>query len=186
MTGVQTCALPISATARDLPDLKAAVDQFKAKHASGDPLTRFKVSLHGGDAELGREVFLGHRVGQCVRCHKVGESLAGGNAGPNLHEAAKRHDRAALLQSLVDPNAKIAKGYETVTLVLANGKTFGGLIRKEDADEIVLEQPDGKLVTLKPGDVEERTAPKSAMPEMNRALSPRELRDLVEFLSQLK
>ena len=175
-----------AATARDLPELKVAVDQFKAKLPSGDPIARYKVSLHGGDAEMGREVFIGHRVGQCVRYHKVGEALAGGNAGPNLHEVAKRHDRASLLQSLVDPNAKIAKGFETVTLVTSDGKTFGGLIRKEDAHEIVIEQPDGKLVTLKPGDVEERTSPKSAMPEMNRALSPRELRDLVEFLTTLK
>ena len=173
-------------TARDLPDIKQAVDQFKAKLSSGDLVARHKVSLLGGDAQLGREVFIGHRVGQCVRCHKVGETLAGGNAGPNLHEVAKRHDRASLLQSLVDPNAKIAKGFETVTLVTSDGKTFGGLIRKEDANEIVLEQPDGKLVTLKPADVEERTTPKSAMPEMNRALSPRELRDLVEFLTTLK
>jgi len=175
-----------AATARNLPDLKAVVDQFKAKLSSGDLVARHRVSLHGGDAERGREVFVGHRVGQCIRCHKVGEVLAGGNAGPNLHEVAKRHDRTSLLQSLVDPSAKIAKGFETVTLVTTDGKTFGGLIRKEDANEIVLEQPDGKLVTLKPGDVEERTAPKSAMPEMNRALSARELRDLVEFLAALK
>ena len=51
---------------------------------------------------------------------------------------------------------------------------------------MVLEQPDGKLVTFKPSDIDERTLPKSAMPEMNRALSPRELRDLVEFLTTLK
>ena len=175
-----------AATARDLPDLKQAVDQFKARLSSGDLLVRHKVLLHGGDAELGREVFINHRVGQCVRCHKVGDAISGGIAGPNLHEVAKRHDRASLLQSLVDPNAKIAKGFETVTLVLENGQTFGGLIRKEDAHEIVLEQPDGKLVTLQPSEVEERTSPKSAMPEMNRALSPRELRDLVEFLATLK
>ena len=175
-----------AATVRDLPELKAAIDQFIARLSSGDIVTRHKVSLHGGDAERGREVFVGHRVGQCIRCHKVGDGIAGGNAGPNLHEVAKRHDRVSLLQSLVDPNAKIAKGFETVTLVTSDGKTFGGLIRKEDANEIVLEQPDGKLVTLKPSDVEERSAPKSAMPEMNRALSARELRDLVEFLSTIK
>ncbi len=181
-----------AATARDLPDLKLVVDQFRAKLSSGDPLARHKVSLHGGDIERGREVFVNHRVGQCVRCHSVTETtsrsvvIAGGTAGPNLFEAAKRHDRAALLQSLIDPSAKIAKGYETVTLVLENGQTFGGIIKQEDAVQVVLEQPDGKLVTLKPSDIEERTSPKSAMPEMTRALSPRELRDLVEFLTTLK
>ena len=181
-----------AATARDLPDLKLAADQFKAKLAVGDPLARYRPSLQGGDIERGREVFTTHRVGQCVRCHSITDPTtktvlqSGGNAGPNLFEAAKRHDRTALLQSLVDPSAKIAKGYETVTLVLDDGRTFGGIIKQEDANQVVLEQPDGKLITLKPSDIEERTQPKSAMPEMNRALSPRELRDLVEFLTTLK
>ena len=181
-----------AATARDLPDLKLAADQFKAKLAVGDPLARYRPSLQGGDIERGREVFTTHRVGQCVRCHSITDPTtktvlqSGGNAGPNLFEAAKRHDRTALLQSLVDPSAKIAKGYETVTLVLDDGRTFGGIIKQEDANQVVLEQPDGKIITLKPSDIEERTQPKSAMPEMNRALSPRELRDLVEFLTTLK
>ncbi len=197
-----------AATARDLPDLKQTVDLFKAKLQAGEPLARYKPSLQGGDIERGREVFTTHRVGQCVRCHSIsplvpalrGEgpgvrgslnssttfTLAGGTAGPNLFEAAKRHDRISLLQSLVDPSAKIAKGYETVTLVLNDGRTFGGIIKQEDASHVVLEQPDGKTVTLKPSDIDERTSPKSAMPEMNRALSPRELRDLVEFLTTLK
>ena len=73
-----------------------------------------------------------------------------------------------------------------MTLVLDDGRTFGGIIKQEDANQVVLEQPDGKLITLKLSDIEERTQPKSAMPEMNRALSPRELRDLVEFLTTLK
>ena len=181
-----------AATVRDLPDLKLAADQFKAKLAVGEPLARYRPSLQGGDIERGREVFTTHRVGQCVRCHSITDPTtktvlqSGGNAGPNLFETAKRHDRTALLQSLVDPSAKIAKGYETVTLVLDDGRTFGGIIKQEDANQVVLEQPDGKLITLKPSDIEERTQPKSAMPEMNRALSPRELRDLVEFLTTLK
>ena len=181
-----------AATIRDLPDLKLATDQFKAKLQAGEPLARYRPSLQGGDSERGREVFTTHRVGQCVRCHSITDPStktvlqSGGNAGPNLFEAAKRHDRTALLQSLVDPSAKIAKGYETVTLVLNDGRTFGGIIKQEDANQVILEQPDGKLVTLKPNDIDERTSPKSAMPEMNRALSPRELRDLVEFLTTLK
>lgn len=176
-----------AATTRDLPELKQAADQFRMKLASADLMTRHRISLHGGDAERGREIFVGHRVGQCVRCHKAGSVLAtGGTAGPDLHQVATRHDRASLLQSLVDPNAKIAKGFETVTLVMQSGQVFGGLIRKEDEREIVLEQSDGRQISLKASDVEERSAPKSAMPEMNRALSPRELRDVVEFLSQLR
>ncbi len=99
---------------------------------------------------------------------------------------ATRHDRLSLLQSLVDSSAKIAKGFEAVTLVMSNGQVYGGVIRSEVDGEIVLEKPDGMKVTLKVADVEERSQPKSAMPEMNRNLSARELRDLVEFLANLK
>jgi quinoprotein glucose dehydrogenase len=149
-------------------------------------MTRYRISLYGGDDDRGREVFVGHRVGQCLRCHKVGTALAGGNAGPDLNQVATRHDRGSLLQSLIDPNAKLAKGFETLTLVMQDGRILGGVIRKEDAHEIVLEKAEGGQITLKVADIDERSVPKSAMPEMNRALSPRELRDVVEFLSQLK
>ena len=149
-------------------------------------MLRHRISLQGGDAEKGRDVFLGHRVGQCVRCHKVGTAITGGIAGPDLHQVATRHDRSSLLQSLIDPSAKIAKGFEAVSLVMDDGRILGGIVRQQDANELELEKPDGTRVRVKLSDIEERSAPKSAMPEMNRALSPRELRDVVEFLSTLK
>ncbi|MEI8383599.1 MAG: PVC-type heme-binding CxxCH protein [Planctomycetota bacterium] len=175
-----------AATARDLPDLKQGADQFRARLPASDLLGRHRISLQGGDVEKGRDVFLGHRVGQCVRCHKVGTTVAGGIAGPDLHQVATRHDRLSLLQSLIDPNAKIAKGFEAVSLVMNDGRILGGILRQQDANELELEKPDGTRVRVKVSDIEERSTPKSAMPEMNRALSPRELRDVVEYLSTLK
>ena len=126
-----------------------------------------------------------------MRCHKVGSTdvgraVVGGNAGPDLNQVAKRHDRASLLQSLVEPSAKIAKGFESVTIVLQSGQLVAGVIRSEENGMIMIEQPDGKLVTISADDVEDRTAPKSAMPEMHRALTLRELRNLVEYLSTLQ
>jgi quinoprotein glucose dehydrogenase len=171
---------------RGLPELKQQVDQFKAEQSKAGLLAQHLISTHGGDAERGRSVFAGHRVAQCVRCHKVGEQMSGGNAGPDLAQVAHRHDRAGLLQSLVEPSAKIAKGFETVTLVLESGKIVAGLVRSEENGSIVIEQTDGQSITIQASDVEERTAPKSSMPEMHRALTAREIRDLVEFLSSLK
>lgn len=175
-----------AADARGLPELKQVAAGFRESLASKDILTRNRMSLTGGDGERGREIFQGHRVGQCVRCHKVGLEITGGNAGPDLQHMAGRHDRASLLQSLVDPNAKIAKGFETITLVLTNGQTFGGLIRKEEGGRVTLEKPDGGMIAISADDIEERSAAKSSMPEMTQVLSPRELRDLVEFLGQLR
>ena len=90
-----------------------------------------------------------------------------------MNQVAKRHDHASLLQSLVEPSAKIAKGFESVTIVLQSGQLVAGVIRSEENGMIIIEQPDGKLVTISADDVEDRTAPKSAMPEMHRALTLR-------------
>lgn len=171
---------------RGLPELTQGAASIRDALATKDLLARHRMSLSGGDADRGREIFLGHRVGQCVRCHKVGVEITGGTAGPDLLHVAGRHDRTSLLESLVDPNAKIAKGFETITLVLTNGQTFGGLIRREEGGQVTLEKPDGSTIIVPSQDIEERSTAKSAMPEMTRALSARELRDLVEFLSQLK
>lgn len=171
---------------RDLPEWKQVAERFQARIAAADLLMRHRISLNGGNADRGRELFVGHRVGQCLRCHKVGTSFSGGNAGPDLGQVAVRHDRLALLESLIDPSAKIAKGFESVTLVMQDGRIVGGIIRREDPQEVVVEMPDGNQVTLKAAEIDERSKPKSAMPEMTRTFSPRELRDLVEFLSQLK
>ena len=180
-----------AATLRNTSELKSLIDQFKAQQGGKGLLAQYQSAVEGGHSEQGRNLFVGHRVAQCVRCHKVGSTdassaVAGGNAGPDLNQVAKRHDRMSLLQSLVEPSAKIAKGFESVTIVLQSGQLVAGIIRNEENGMITIEQPDGKVVTISADDVEDRTAPKSAMPEMHRALTLRELRDLVEFLSTLQ
>ena len=175
-----------AATLRNTTELKSLVDQFKAKQSGKGLVAQYQAAVEGGCPDQGRSLFVGHRVAQCVRCHKVGSAVMGGTAGPDLNQVAKRHDRASLLQSLVEPSAKIAKGFESVTIVLQSGQLVAGVIRSEENGTITIEQPDGKLVTISAADVEDRTAPRSAMPEMHRALTLRELRDLVEYLSTLQ
>jgi putative heme-binding domain-containing protein len=105
----------------------------------------------GGDAARGRELFRGHRVAQCQRCHKAhGE---GGDAGPDLSQVANRHDRAGLLESLVDPSAKIAPNFGTVSVVLNDGRVVAGTLRKETATAITLLTPDGRESEIQLSDI---------------------------------
>jgi putative heme-binding domain-containing protein len=105
------------------------INRFKQQQSDGGLLSQHLVSLEGGDAERGRSLFVGHRVAQCVRCHKAGTLIPGGNAGPDLAQVARRHPRLALLQSLVEPSVLIARGFESVTLVLDSGNIVAGVIR---------------------------------------------------------
>jgi quinoprotein glucose dehydrogenase len=121
----------------------------------------------------------------CVRCHKLhGE---GGDVGPDLTGIGARQKREYLLESIVAPNRQIAKGFETVVLALSNGQVVSGIVKQEDAREVWLMTAEGKLVTVKKDDIDERQTGKSAMPEdIIKSLTKVEIRDLVEFLASLK
>jgi quinoprotein glucose dehydrogenase len=129
-------------------------------------------------------LFEGHPAAQCIRCHRVGNQ--GGNAGPDLSKVAMRESRDHLLQSLVEPDAKIAPGFGAVTLVLDDGRVVTGIMKKEDETSLVLDLAVGGSVTIRKSEIDERTPARSSMPVATKALSRRELRDLVEYLSTLK
>ncbi len=168
------------------PTRDKARTAFEGSLPGGTAYSKFAVSLVGGDAARGREVFVGHAAAQCVRCHVVNGN--GGTAGPDLSKVASQpgKDRAYLLESMLNPSAKIAPGFGAVTLNLADGRTVSGVLAEENAKAVVLVHPDGKRETIPTEDVERRSQPTSAMPAVDRALTPREVRDLVEYLSTLK
>jgi mono/diheme cytochrome c family protein len=61
-----------------------------------------------GNAAAGKPVFAS---AGCASCHTFKEAGATGTVGPNLDEALKGKDEAFIRQSILDPNAVIAKGY---------------------------------------------------------------------------
>lgn len=187
LNGATQLELLEAANARGTAPLKALLKQHEDKllqQSSTDPLARFRVTLIGGDAVRGQSVFRGHPQAQCIRCHKIKGD--GGDAGPDLTEVAKRGDRVFLLESLIDPHAKIAKGFGTVSFVMADGQVLSGVIESESKDEVVIVTATREKRRLKPADIEERTPPKSAMPGVKDTLPLRDIRDLVEFLTTLK
>jgi len=150
-------------------------------------LWRWNESLSGGNAEQGREVFYNHASAQCVRCHNVGGS--GGVAGPELTRVAdkyKENYREHFLESMILPSAKIAEGFATVTLTLIDGRVVAGTVLKDDKKNVTIKDPNGKTITVPTEDIESRTIPNSAMPSVVNTLTPREVRDLVEYLTTLK
>ena len=105
------------------------------------PGLRFRSALVGGDAEAGRKIFYDNASAQCIRCHKI--NGFGGQVGPELTGIGKREKREHILESIVDPSAKIAKGYETIAVKTADGKVYTGVLRSEDDKKLVLAQSDG-------------------------------------------
>ena len=175
----------------DLLDaLKAAPsptrDKLRTKFESSLS-SKFAVSLTGGNAERGQQIFYGHAAAQCSRCHIINGN--GGAAGPDLSKVAERYPdktREFFLESMLLPSAKIAPGFGTVTLVLSDGRTVSGVLLAEDKKNLTIQYSDGKKETIPLADVDRRTAAASPMPAVDKTLTPNEVRDLIEYLTTLK
>ena len=169
--------------------LSNALPPRKAEPGSTDSLAAFRVSLLGGDASRGRQVFREHPTAQCLRCHQIAND--GGTVGPKLDGIGGRQSREYLLESIVWPNQKIAPQFETVALTLQDGTQFGGTVKGESEGLLSIETTtdEGTLMVRKIplGDIARRERGPSAMPEgLATALTPRELRDLIEYLATLR
>lgn len=165
-------------------DLAKRLADHRSAIESADPLGKWLLSLEGGDATLGIEVYSRTQL-SCVRCHKTGDT--GGEVGPNLSAIGKQRDRRYLLESICLPDAVIAKGFETVVIADDSGQVYTGIVKREDDDVVELIQPDGKLVQIEIDSIIGRKRGKSAMPEeLSTYMTARELRDLVAYLATLQ
>lgn len=167
---------------------KAELDKlstFESALAEKDPLAQYRDCQDGGDVEAGSKLFFTKSELSCVRCHKVGEK--GGEVGPVLTEIANTKDNRYLLESIVNPDAKIAENFETVVLLTDDDQVLSGILRKQTAETIELMDAEGKLLTVDAEAVVSRKKGKSSMPaDLLKHLSRRELRDLIAYLASLK
>jgi len=179
--------LDLLTAARRRPAVSPLATQFDTSRANLPLVEQLDYTLVGGSAERGRTIFFNHVQAQCVRCHQI--NLDGGIAGPKLNGVATRHAKKGpgfFLQSIVEPSAEFAKGYEQVMLVIDDGRVAAGSVQEETPTELVLREGDGKLLRFSKDSIEERRTGQSPMPSMRESLSPYEIRDLISFLQTLK
>ena len=176
-------ALDVLAASRNLKTAPRGLAAFEA-NVSMQKYGEFSFALSGGSPTRGERIYKTHVSAQCIRCHDAGGK--GKQAGPELPGIAKK-GRAYLLEALVDPSATIAKGFESVSILKENGKLISGTVISETDEIITLGRADGKSVTIRKGEIDDRSDAKlSAMPKMTEVLSASEIRDLVEYLSTLQ
>jgi len=173
-----------AAAQRDHPEIKRRLAEREVALAqSKDPLAKWRGALEGGNAKLGRVIFEEKAEAACMRCHQW--KGVGGDVGPDLAKIAQATDRIYLLESIVEPNAKIAPGYDNVLLTLQNGEMVAGVLSAQGPDQMTLTNvADGKKQQLKTADIKEKMSVPSAMPPgLADVLGKRDLRDLIEFLA---
>ncbi|MBN8249871.1 MAG: hypothetical protein J0L84_20815, partial [Verrucomicrobia bacterium] len=108
-------------------------------------------------------------------------------AGPKLDGLASRATREHLLESIVFPNQQITEGFESAMITLKDGGSHAGIVRSETGESLTLLEPEEGEVTVRKSDIATRDKGPSGMPEgLAGLLTPRELRDLIEFLGTLR
>ncbi len=135
--------------------------------------------LNQGDATRAKK-------SQCATCHRVADK--GGKIGPDLTTIGANRAARDLLESIIFPSATLVRDYEPYTVVTGDGLVLNGLITRQTADTLFIQQQTGDPIAVPRDDIEELIASTvSIMPnEMDKVLSEQELADLIVFLQSLK
>src|SRR5262249_23367239 len=81
-----------------------------------------------GNLNAGRESFFGW--GGCARGHAM--EGRGGFLGPDLTDAGASNSLSQLRESLLDPNKRIADGFEGAVVTLRDGRRIEGIAKNRD------------------------------------------------------
>jgi putative membrane-bound dehydrogenase-like protein len=148
-------------------------------------LDQLVANLPKGDVRRGQGVFNNPKVA-CVSCHAIG--YVGGHVGPDLTSIGKIRTERDLLESIVFPSASFAQGYEPYIAITVAGERYDGLLRRDDAEGIMLMTGPDQQVSVPRSDIKElRPGTLSIMPSgLDQQLSPQELADLAAFLKATK
>lgn len=169
-------------------ELRERVDALRAERRERmGEVGAWLEALQGGDPANGRRIFHDDLELSCLRCHPDGEAAATG-VGPDLRGVGRRLSRLQLLESILQPNARIAPGYASVLVRLSDDSVLTGRILDQDRStgRLRLQNAEGELLEVALEEVDSSRPGLSAMPEgLAQFLDRREMRDLIEYLARL-
>ncbi|MEM8734082.1 MAG: hypothetical protein AAGG44_07665, partial [Planctomycetota bacterium] len=110
-------------------------EQLTARLKSTPPETLAKNINQMGDAARGAVLF--HRATmQCGTCHAVDQSSS--PLGPNLANWNEEPTVEHLIQSILDPSAKVNERYQTLQLLTEDEQIVTGILKAESEDSLAL------------------------------------------------
>ncbi|HEV3339498.1 MAG TPA: PVC-type heme-binding CxxCH protein [Pirellulales bacterium] len=159
--------------------LRARAEQLLAAPAQRAEVTQsYRAALDlKADPRHGRDVF----AKNCATCHRVGP--LGVDVAPSIADSRTKTQEQLLLD-ILEPNRAIDNNYVSYSVTTADGQSLVGVIAAETASSITLKQPEGKVISLARGDVEEiHSNGISLMPEgLEKNVSVQDMADLISFI----
>jgi len=150
-----------------------------------DRLNTILPKLKHGSPQRGETLFFAEKS-KCATCHRMGDR--GARIGPDLSTIGANRASADLLESILFPSATIVRDYEPYSLATQDGRVYTGLIARETADTLFLQQQTGDQVAIPRNEIDELVpGTVSIMPAgLDQTLSEQDLVDLVAFLQSRK
>jgi cytochrome c oxidase cbb3-type subunit 3 len=136
-----------------------------------------------GNVDSGKTLYTGK--GQCAQCHAINGQ--GGRMGPDLTRVGRQRSLKYLRESLVDPNADLTPGFNTITVVTKSGKKIVGVQKNFDTFSAQLIDMSGTYYSFMTSDVASITREyKSMMPAYKTTFNETQLNDLLAYLGTLR
>ena len=174
----------ISGTAMMAVDPQVPDSQLWQLAAYIESLSRESASIAvRGTAEAGKALF--NDVAECLDCHMLDGK--GGRLGPDLSTIGSQLSPDELTLSLIEPSAKVAPRWWSLTLEDKNGIERSGLRMNEDSFSVRIMDTDSQLWSY-PRSALRRVirSEESTMPSYAARFSDTQIDDLVAFLYSLR
>jgi putative heme-binding domain-containing protein len=124
-----------------------------------------------------------HRIG-CAACHSIGG--AGGKFGPDFTSFGASAPLDYVIESVLDPAAKVKEGYIAFSFTMKDGTQTVGIPTRETATEQFISAGPGIETALVKANIAKREGTGSLMPPgLIDSLKEQEKQDLLAFLTQL-
>lgn len=143
-----------------------------------------KLVMEGqGNAEKGKNLYMQQG---CIACHAVDQAAV--QKGPYLGSAGSKFTRDYLIQSILDPNAVVAQGFQTELVTLNDGTAHMGFVTREEDGIVDLRDIAGAVKQLKESDIKKRDHQATSMmpPGLALGLTVEQFVDLIDYLGSLK
>jgi putative heme-binding domain-containing protein len=137
-----------------------------------------------GDPARGEKVYRRAQL-LCISCHAIGGS--GGVIGPDMVSIGGSAPIDYLIESILNPTAKIKEGYHMTMVTTKDGGVFAGGVAQDSSDELVIRDAANQMHRVAKANITQKTiSPVSMMPPgLTASLREDEFLDLVRFLSEL-
>jgi len=142
-----------------------------------------KLVQERGNAAKGELIYHSAKM-SCVQCHVIGG--AGGKLGPDMSTIGASAPLDYVIESVLEPSAKVKEGYHGVSYSLTDGTSLTGIPFEENGSAIKIRIPGGLEIDVAKAKIKSSEVIGSLMPAgLVEALSEEEKINLFAFLGSV-